>query len=156
MACHYSEQPSTTAVQAYVLIAMYLHTAARRDAAFMYTGVATRAAYALGLHRGDIAHSFPAEQQIIRQRLWKVVIVLDGYVSTILGRKPASTQPCGAIINNHYSSCLALFQIFSRDLARDLLRKTRFERCVAKNQRSPARMDHSPSRGPRERWNSVD
>ncbi|CZT15428.1 uncharacterized protein RCC_01287 [Ramularia collo-cygni] len=66
VACHYSEQPSTTAIQAYMLIAMYLLTAARRDAAFMYTGLATRAAY-----------------RIVRQRLWKVIFqeILDDVYS---------------------------------------------------------------------------
>ncbi|PVH95765.1 hypothetical protein DM02DRAFT_731609 [Periconia macrospinosa] len=66
VACHYSEQPSITAVQFYMLIAMYLLTAARSDAAFMHTGLATRTAFALGLHRDDIAFSFPADQQIVR------------------------------------------------------------------------------------------
>lgn len=132
VACHYSEQPSITAIQSYMLIAMYLLADARRNAAFMYTGVATRAAYALGLHRDDLAVPLPADQQIVRQRLWKVVCVLDGYISTHLGRKPASNHLCRPTINAPYSSCLALCQIFQeivdevyseRRASSDVLRK---------------------------------
>ncbi|KAF2993666.1 hypothetical protein E8E13_000578 [Curvularia kusanoi] len=114
--CHFSEQPSITAVQSYMLIAMYLFAAARRDAAFMYTGLATRAAYALGLHRDGSEVSSPAEQRNVHQRLWKAVRVLDGYISTNLGRTPANNQSCGTTINDRYSSTLALCQIFQEIL----------------------------------------
>ncbi|KAJ5058243.1 hypothetical protein J3E74DRAFT_436646 [Bipolaris maydis] len=112
VACHYSEEPSVTAVQSYMLIATFLLAAARRDAAFMYTGLAARAAYALGIHHDDVAASFPTHQQRIRHKLWKAVHVLDGYISVTLGRKPASRQTYEAIVSNYYSSCSALCRIF--------------------------------------------
>ena len=40
-------------VQAFLLLAFYMLGAVRRNAAFMYLGVAARAAFALGLHTSD-------------------------------------------------------------------------------------------------------
>lgn len=44
------EDPDIDVVRAFVLMAFYLLGECRRNAAFMYLGIATRAAVALGLH----------------------------------------------------------------------------------------------------------
>lgn len=43
------ENPSVMIVQVFVLLAYYMLQACRRNTAFMYVGIAARAAYALGL-----------------------------------------------------------------------------------------------------------
>lgn len=45
------EDPDIDLVRAFALMAYYMLGACRRNAAFMYLGVATRAAVTLGLHR---------------------------------------------------------------------------------------------------------
>ena len=47
------EDPNIDMVRAFTLMAFYMLGACRRNAAFMYLGVATRAAVALGLHSHD-------------------------------------------------------------------------------------------------------
>lgn len=47
------EDPNLELVRAFLLMAFYMLGACRRNAAFMYLGVAARAAIAIGLHSGD-------------------------------------------------------------------------------------------------------
>lgn len=47
------EDPDVDMVRAHLLMAFYLLGECRRNAAFMYLGIATRAALALGLHSRD-------------------------------------------------------------------------------------------------------
>ena len=47
------EDPSIDIVRIFLLMTFYLLGACRRNAAFMYLGVAARAAHALGLHETD-------------------------------------------------------------------------------------------------------
>lgn len=47
---NFLEDPSMDLVRVFILMAFYMLGACRRNAAFMYLGVASRAAVALGLH----------------------------------------------------------------------------------------------------------
>lgn len=89
------EEPSTLTIQASCLICFYLLTACRRNAAFMLFGVASRAAYALGLHRDDISKLFEFRERRTRERTWKSVRVLDLFMSASLGRPPATSEVDG-------------------------------------------------------------
>ena len=80
------EEPSTLSIQASCLICFYLLTACRRNAAFMLFGVASRAAYALGLHRSDISKLFEFRERRTRERTWKSVRVLDLFMVSPLPR----------------------------------------------------------------------
>lgn len=77
----YMEEPSLLSVQSHVLIAMYMLGASRRNAAFMQLGTAARAAHALGLHKKDVADLFAESERRTRERTWKVLRVLDSFVS---------------------------------------------------------------------------
>ncbi|KAK5072539.1 hypothetical protein LTR51_005177 [Lithohypha guttulata] len=91
----FMDDPSVLTVQSYVLIAMYLLTVCRRNAAFMLLGIAVRAAYALGLHRSDISALFESRERKTRERVWKSLRVLDLFLSTSLGRPPATSEVDG-------------------------------------------------------------
>lgn len=93
------EEPSTLTIQASCLICFYLLTACRRNAAFMLFGVASRAAYALGLHRSDISKLFEIRERRIRERTWKSVRVLDLFMSASLGRPPATSEVDGGNVS---------------------------------------------------------
>lgn len=47
------EDPNVDMVRAFILMAFYMLGDCRRNSAFMYLGIATRAAVALGLHSRD-------------------------------------------------------------------------------------------------------
>jgi len=55
------ESPSLQGIQTFLLLAFYMLGACRRNAAFMYLGVAARAAHALGLHNARLYESLPAD-----------------------------------------------------------------------------------------------
>lgn len=58
------EDPNLELVWAFLLMAFYMLGACRRNAGFMYLGVATRAAVALGLHNEDsYAYLTPIDNQ---------------------------------------------------------------------------------------------
>lgn len=93
------EEPSTLTIQASCLICFYLLTTCRRNAAFMLFGVASRAAYALGLHRSDISKLFEIRERRTRERTWKTVRVLDLFMSASLGRPPATSEVDGGNVS---------------------------------------------------------
>lgn len=99
------EDPSMDLVRVFLLMAFYMFGACRRNAAFMYLGVAARSAVALGLHVDPSGSLSRAEQQeryhfkqmakgacanFARSRLWMSLCVIDLLASSILGR-PAAT-----------------------------------------------------------------
>ncbi|KAH8897414.1 hypothetical protein GQ53DRAFT_713136 [Thozetella sp. PMI_491] len=98
------EEPSISTVRAYVLITMYLLGASRRNAAFMYLGIAARAAYALGIHRRDINAIFGDAEYTLRERLWKVLRMLDLFMSASLGRPPATSETRETRAEDNYST----------------------------------------------------
>ncbi|KAJ6023982.1 hypothetical protein N7540_004779 [Penicillium herquei] len=85
---NFLEDPSLDLVRAFLLMSFYMFGACRRNAAFMYLGVAARSAVAVGLHE-DSPGSNQEEQQE-RSRLWMSLCALDLLASSILGR-PAAT-----------------------------------------------------------------
>ncbi|PYH92670.1 Zn(II)2Cys6 transcription factor [Aspergillus ellipticus CBS 707.79] len=84
------ENPSLELVRLFLLMSFYMLGACRRNAAFMYLGVAVRAAMALGLHLTELADGVPTPEQHQRARVWMSVYILDLLVSSILGRPTAT------------------------------------------------------------------
>lgn len=86
------EDPSLDQARVFLLLGFYMLGASRRNAAFMYVGVAARAAYALGLHHHDSYRCMSIEEKTTRLKTWKSVRILDLLVSTVLGRPPATSD----------------------------------------------------------------
>ncbi|GFF30223.1 uncharacterized transcriptional regulatory protein C417.09c [Aspergillus udagawae] len=85
------ENPSLEMVCLFLLMSFYMLGACRRNAAFMYLGVAARAAVALGLHI-DVSGSLPVNELHRRACVWMSLCNLDLLVSSILGRPPATAS----------------------------------------------------------------
>ncbi|KAF4762748.1 hypothetical protein N7455_003593 [Penicillium solitum] len=88
------EDPSVDLVRVFLLMSFYMLGACRRNTAFMYLGVASRAAVALGLHAESPGSISPDESDKSneRSRLWMSLCILDLLVSSILGR-PSAISP---------------------------------------------------------------
>ncbi|KAJ5638230.1 hypothetical protein N7490_008109 [Penicillium lividum] len=86
---NFLEDPSMDIARAFLLMSFYMLGACRRNAAFMYLGVAARSAVALGLH--EDSSGLGQQEQEERSRLWMSLCVLDLVTSSILGR-PAATS----------------------------------------------------------------
>ncbi|KAH6867162.1 hypothetical protein B0T10DRAFT_502653 [Thelonectria olida] len=106
------ENPTISTIQAHVLITMYLLGASRRDAAFMHLGIAVRAGYVLGTHRRDINAQYDAPEYAIRERLWKVLRVLDLFMSASLGHPPSTCETRDTAAEDNYSPSNDLCAIF--------------------------------------------
>jgi hypothetical protein len=111
------EDPSIATLQACAMITMYLLGACRRNAAFMYLGTAVRAAYALGIHRADISALFPPAEFQTRERLWKVLRILDLFMSASLGRPPSTEETRDTECEDGYSATTDLCAIFEQILS---------------------------------------
>ncbi|KIW90302.1 uncharacterized protein Z519_08946 [Cladophialophora bantiana CBS 173.52] len=111
-AVSFAEDPSISTVQAYAMITMYLLGASRRNAAFMNLGTAVRAAYALGLHRKEIAALFTPGEFRTRERLWKVIRILDVFMSASLGRPPSTAETRDTRSEDNYSASVDLCTVF--------------------------------------------
>ncbi|KAI1460042.1 hypothetical protein F4805DRAFT_13384 [Annulohypoxylon moriforme] len=90
----------TETVQAFALITLYMLRACQINGAFLFFGIAARAAYSIGLHRTEVNSRFGPELHIRRDRLWKSLRVLDLFLSISMGRPPSMsdidcTVPCG-------------------------------------------------------------
>ena len=86
-----SNSLSVVTVQAFVLITIYMLCSCQINGAFLYFGIAARAAYSVGLHRAEVNSRFGAVINRQRDRLWKTLRVVDLYLSTSMGR-PAATS----------------------------------------------------------------
>ncbi|CAG8901325.1 unnamed protein product [Penicillium egyptiacum] len=88
------EDPSVDLVRVFLLMSFYMLGACRRNTAFMYLGVASRAAVALGFHADFPGPISPDEsdERNERSRLWMSLCILDLLVSSILGR-PSAISP---------------------------------------------------------------
>lgn len=113
---NFMEDASMLTVQSYALISMYLLGASRRNAAFMYLGIAVRAAYAIGLHRREVAASFSPQEFKARERLWKVLRMLDLFMSASMGRPPSTAETRDTEADDNYSTSNDLCAIFERIL----------------------------------------
>ncbi|UPK94346.1 hypothetical protein LCI18_005281 [Fusarium solani-melongenae] len=110
------EDISIPTIQCNILITMYLLGASRRNAAFMYLGSAVRAAYALGIQRYDINKSFDRPNYLSRERIWKVLRVLDLFMSASLGRAPSTHETRDTTADDDYSASNDLCAIFEEIL----------------------------------------
>ncbi|KAJ5200845.1 hypothetical protein N7491_008351 [Penicillium cf. griseofulvum] len=88
------EDPSMDLVRVFLLMSFYMLGACRRNTAFMYLGVASRAAVALGFHADSPGSISPNESDGSndRSQLWMSLCILDLLVSSILGR-PSAISP---------------------------------------------------------------
>jgi hypothetical protein len=64
------EHVSMDTVQVFLLMAFYMLCASRRNTAYMYLGVAARAAHAMGLHHGESFDSLTAHENHKRYKLY--------------------------------------------------------------------------------------
>lgn len=87
-----SENLSEGTVKAFVLITVYMLCSCQINGAFLFFGIAGRAAYSIGVHRTEVNARFGPEVHRTRDRLWKSLRVLDLYMSTAMGRPPATSD----------------------------------------------------------------
>ncbi|KAF4974589.1 hypothetical protein FZEAL_8516 [Fusarium zealandicum] len=86
------EDPDLDMVCTFLLMAFYMLGECRRNAAFMYLGIATKAALALGLHSRDSYAKIPGPADHLRLRVWMSICVVDKLVNSILGRPSATAR----------------------------------------------------------------
>lgn len=109
--------PSLYTVQIYCLIAMYFLNSSHRTAASMHLGLAIRTAYFLGIHRADFSSIFSTVENANRERVWKVLRVLDLFLSTSLGQQPSTTETRDTLSQKEYSASTDLCYIFEKILS---------------------------------------
>jgi len=108
----YMEEPSLPSVQSHILIATYMLGGARRNAAFIQLGTAARAAHALGLHKREVSDLFAGAERRTRERTWKVLRVLDSFMSSSLGRPYSTSETRDTTAKDNYSAAANLCAIF--------------------------------------------
>jgi hypothetical protein len=79
-------------VQVFILITFYSLGACQINGAFLFFGIAARAAYSIGIHRTAVNARFGPDVHWQRDRLWKSLRVLDLFLSTSMGRPPATSD----------------------------------------------------------------
>lgn len=87
--------PSLATVQTFCLITLityYLIASYRRNGAFTNLEIAARSAYALGIHRHETNSAFVYETGIARERAWKSLRICDLFLSSSMGRPPATSE----------------------------------------------------------------
>ncbi|KAI8943672.1 hypothetical protein NX059_001656 [Plenodomus lindquistii] len=80
------EEPSLDLVRVFLLMAFYMFGACRRNSAFMYLGVASKAADILGLHVSAQYKRMSLDARNARLRTAKSIRVFDVVCNSILGR----------------------------------------------------------------------
>ncbi|KAJ6441094.1 Fungal specific transcription factor [Purpureocillium lavendulum] len=93
------EDPDIDMVRCFLLMAFYLLGECRRNAAFMYLGIATRAGVALGLHSRESYTDMSDGKDNLRMRVWLSLRIVDMLANSILGR-PAATAGLHSDINS--------------------------------------------------------
>lgn len=83
---------SIATVQAFLLISIYTLCASQINGAFLFFGLAVRAAYSVGIHRTEVNSRFGLELHRQRDRLWKSLRAVDLFLSTSMGRPPATSD----------------------------------------------------------------
>ncbi len=89
---HLSGSLGVGTVQAFILITLYMLVACQINGAFLYFGIAARAAYSIGLHRTEVNSRFGPAVHRHRDRLWKSLRIVDLFLSTSMGRPPATSD----------------------------------------------------------------
>ncbi|KAH7039967.1 uncharacterized protein B0I36DRAFT_357334 [Microdochium trichocladiopsis] len=87
-----SENLGIGTVQAYVLITLFMLRACQINGAFLFFGIAVRSAYSIGIHRTEVNQRFGPQMQRQRDRLWISLRVVDLFLSTNMGRPPATSD----------------------------------------------------------------
>lgn len=83
---------SVDTVQAFVLVTLYMLCACQINGAFLFFGIAVRAAYSIGVHRTEVNSRFGTETHRQRDRLWKSLRIVDLFLSTSMGRPPSTSD----------------------------------------------------------------
>ncbi|KAK7431001.1 hypothetical protein QQZ08_002531 [Neonectria magnoliae] len=83
---------SVTAVQAFTLVTLYMLCSCQINGAFLFFGIAVRAAYSIGIHRTEVNARFGPDVHRQRDRLWKSLRVVDLFLSSSMGRPPATSD----------------------------------------------------------------
>lgn len=79
-------------VQAFLLVTVYMLCACQINGAFLFFGLAVRAAYSIGIHRTEVNSRFGHETHRLRDRLWKSLRIVDLFLSTSMGRPPCTSD----------------------------------------------------------------
>ncbi|KAK3940875.1 filamentous growth regulator 27 [Diplogelasinospora grovesii] len=79
-------------VQAFILVTLYMLGACQINGAFLFFGLAVRAAHSIGLHRTEVNARFGTQAHRQRDRLWRSLRVVDLFLSTSMGRPPATSD----------------------------------------------------------------
>lgn len=87
-----SDSLGVETVQAFILVTVYMLCSCQINGAFLFFGIAARAAYSIGLHRTEVNARFGQEIHRQRDRLWKSLRVLDLFLSSSLGRPPSTSD----------------------------------------------------------------
>lgn len=80
------EDGGVTSIQALLLMTLYMLSVSKRNTAWVYSGMAIRLAYALGLHKAETHSAFTRNEQHSRLMLWRSLYVIDRFLSASLGR----------------------------------------------------------------------
>ena len=83
---------SVTTVQMFTLITLYMLCSCQINGAFLFFGTAVRAAYSIGIHRTEVNARFGPDIHRQRDRLWKSLRIVDLFLSTSMGRPPATSD----------------------------------------------------------------
>ncbi|KUI66479.1 Filamentous growth regulator 27 [Cytospora mali] len=83
---------SADTVQAFILVTLYMLCACQINGAFLFFGIAVRAAYSIGVHRTEVNSRFGPETHRQRDRLWKSLRIVDLFLSTSMGRPPNTSD----------------------------------------------------------------
>ncbi|KAI2630994.1 fungal-specific transcription factor domain-containing protein [Hypoxylon sp. NC1633] len=73
-------------VQALLLMSVYMLAVSKRNASYVYYGMAVRSAFALGLHREESMVIFNESVRKLRRNVWRTLFVLDRFLAACLGR----------------------------------------------------------------------
>ncbi|CAN8099858.1 unnamed protein product [Discula destructiva] len=79
-------------VKAFILVTLYMLCACQINGAFLFFGIAVRAAYSIGIHRTEVNQRFGEQQHQQRDRLWKSLRIVDLFLSTSMGRPPCTSD----------------------------------------------------------------
>lgn len=83
---------SVGTIQAFILITVYMLCSCQINGAFLFFGVAARAAYAIGVHRTEVNARFGPDVHRQRDRLWKSLRIVDLFLSISMGRPPSASD----------------------------------------------------------------
>ncbi|KAJ4399349.1 hypothetical protein N0V85_006050 [Neurospora sp. IMI 360204] len=89
---HLTGNLGLASVQSFMLITLYMLGACQINGAFIFFGIAARSAFSIGIHRTEVNSRFSPEIHRQRDRLWKSLRVVDLFLSTSMGRPPATSD----------------------------------------------------------------